>query len=88
VNNPIRNGERNDHMSEQLPETVEHDEQEHTHPSTLLRFLPAVTFGLQTAALAGMFVTAGAAALGLGGTFDDTLNVAFTTCCTEESATD
>ncbi|TDV54829.1 hypothetical protein [Actinophytocola oryzae] len=47
----------------------------------LLRFLPAVTFGLRTAALAGMVVSAGAVALGLTGVFDDSANVAFTTCC-------
>jgi hypothetical protein len=47
----------------------------------LLRFLPAVTFGLRTAALAGMVVSAGAVALGLTGVFDDSTNVAFTTCC-------
>lgn len=50
-------------------------------PTPLLRFLPAVTFGLRTAALAGMVVSAGAIALGLTGVFDDSANVAFTTCC-------
>jgi hypothetical protein len=52
-----------------------------SYPAPLLRLLPAVTFGLRTAALAGMVVSAGAAAFGLAGVFDDPTNVAFTTCC-------
>jgi hypothetical protein len=44
------------------------------------RIVPAVMFGLRTAALAGMVVSAGAVALGLSGVFDDSTNVAFTTC--------
>jgi hypothetical protein len=56
-----------------------------TYPAPLLRLMPAVTFGLRTAALAGMVVSAGAVAFGLAGVFDDASNVAFTTCCGIES---
>jgi hypothetical protein len=52
-----------------------------TFPTPLLRMMPAVTFGLRAAALAGMAVSAGALAFGLAGVFDDSTNVAFTTCC-------
>jgi hypothetical protein len=52
-----------------------------TYPTPLLRMMPAVTFGLRAAALAGMAVSAGAIAFGLAGVFDDSTNVAFTTCC-------
>jgi hypothetical protein len=50
------------------------------HPAPVARIVPAVMFGLRTAALAGMVVSAGAVALGLSGVFDDSTNVAFTTC--------
>ncbi|GAB3444845.1 hypothetical protein [Actinophytocola sediminis] len=49
--------------------------------AAVARLVPAVMFGLRTAALAGMVVTAGTVALGLSGVFDDSTNVAFTTCC-------
>jgi hypothetical protein len=52
-----------------------------SYPTPLLRLMPAVTFGLRTAALAGMVVSAGAVAFGLAGVFDDSTNVAYTTCC-------
>jgi hypothetical protein len=55
---------------------------------TLMRFMPAVTFGLQAAALAGLAVSVGAVALGLSGVFDDSsVAVTHTTCSrgTEES---
>jgi hypothetical protein len=51
------------------------------YPAAMARIVPAVVFGLRTAALAGMVVSAGAVALGLSGVFDDSTNVAFTTCC-------
>lgn len=51
------------------------------YPTTLLRFLPAITFGVRAAALAGMAVSAGALAFGLAGAFDDALPMAHTTCC-------
>jgi hypothetical protein len=51
------------------------------HPTPLLRFMPAITFGMRTAALAGLVVSAGAAAIGLTGAFDDVVAGANTTCC-------
>lgn len=57
------------------------DERIGGYPATMLRLLPAVTFGLRTAALAGLAVSAGAAALGLASPFDDVVNVGFPTCC-------
>jgi hypothetical protein len=48
---------------------------------TLMRFMPAVTFGLQAAALAGMAVSVGAVAMGLAGVFDDSsVAITHTTC--------
>jgi hypothetical protein len=48
---------------------------------TLMRFMPAVTFGLQAAALAGLAVSVGAVAMGLSGVFDDSsVAITFTTC--------
>jgi hypothetical protein len=54
------------------------------YPGPLLRFLPAITFGMRTAALAGLVVTAGAAAIGLTGVFDDVVAGTNTTCCGAE----
>ena len=51
------------------------------YPTPLLRFMPAITFGIRTAALAGLAVSAGAAALGLTGAFDDVVAGTNTTCC-------
>lgn len=62
-------------------DAIDAESHETGFPAPLARFLPAVTFGLRTAALAGMVVSAGAVALGLTGVFDDSANVAFTTCC-------
>lgn len=53
-------------------------------PTPLLRAMPAVTFGMRAAALAGMAVSAGALAIGLAGAFDDAVPVAYTTCCGPE----
>lgn len=39
------------------------------------------TFGLRTAALAGVVISAGALAIGLAGPFDDATGAAWTTCC-------
>lgn len=52
--------------------------------TAVARFMPTVMFGLRSAVLAGMVVSAGAVALGLSGVFDDSTNVAFTTCCGHE----
>jgi len=41
----------------------------------------ATTFGMRTAALAGIVISAGALAVGLAGPFDDATGVAYTTCC-------
>jgi hypothetical protein len=50
---------------------------------TVLRLMPAVTFGLQAAALAGLAVSVGAVALGLSGVFDDpAVAGGYTTCST------
>jgi hypothetical protein len=54
-----------------------------TYPAPLLRFMPAITFGVRAAALAGMAVSAGALAFGLAGAFDDVTAGAYTTCCGE-----
>ncbi len=54
------------------------------YPTPLLRFMPAITFGMRAAALAGMAVSAGALAFGLAGAFDDAVPVANTTCCGPE----
>lgn len=51
------------------------------YPTPLLRFMPAITFGVRAAALAGMAVSAGALAFGLAGAFDDVTAGAHTTCC-------
>jgi hypothetical protein len=59
------------------------DDAEHGYPTPLLRLMPAITFGMRTAALAGLVVSAGAVALGLAGTFDDAVAGANTTCCPE-----
>lgn len=72
-------------MSEELftteatAETPQHDEG--GYPTPLLRFMPAITFGMRAAALAGMAVSAGAIAFGLAGAFDDVAAGANTTCC-------
>ena len=54
---------------------------ERGYPAPLLRFMPAITFGVRAAALAGMAVSAGALAFGLAGAFDDVAAAAHTTCC-------
>jgi len=51
------------------------------YPTVLLRFMPAITFGIRAAALAGMAVSAGALAFGLAGSFDEAMPAANTTCC-------
>lgn len=56
-------------------------EEGRTYPTPLLRFMPAITFGVRAAALAGMAVSAGALAFGLAGAFDDVTAGANTTCC-------
>ncbi|WP_436498562.1 hypothetical protein [Actinokineospora sp. HUAS TT18] len=54
------------------------------------RLLPAVTFGVRAAALAGLVITAGAASAGaLAGAFDDPAALSgiwptSTTCCPED----
>ena len=54
---------------------------------TLMRFMPAVTFGLQAAALAGMAVSVGAVAMGLAGIFDDSsVAVTHNTCSRNDDA--
>jgi hypothetical protein len=56
--------------------------EERGYPAPLLRFMPAITFGMRAAALAGMAVSAGALAFGLAGAFDDVAaGAAHTTCC-------
>jgi hypothetical protein len=57
------------------------EEEGRGYPTPLLRFMPAITFGVRAAALAGMAVSAGALAFGLAGAFDDVTAVAHTTCC-------
>jgi hypothetical protein len=57
-------------------------EQSGGFPTPLLRFMPAITFGIRAAALAGMAVSAGALAFGLAGSFDQAIPAAAgTTCC-------
>lgn len=51
------------------------------YPTPLLRLMPAITFGMRAAALAGMAVSAGAIAFGLAGAFDDVTAGGNTTCC-------
>jgi hypothetical protein len=73
-------------VSEELFTTTETDadttaKEEHGYPTPLLRFMPAITFGVRAAALAGMAVSAGALAFGLAGAFDDVSAGANTTCC-------
>ena len=64
-------------MSENLTTT---EETTGGYPAPLLRLLPAITFGVRAAALAGMAVSAGALAFGLSGAFD-AAQPADTTCC-------
>jgi hypothetical protein len=60
---------------------AEDDQTRYDYRLTLLRLMPAVTFGLQAAALAGLAASAGAVAMGLSGVFDDTsVAVTYTTC--------
>jgi hypothetical protein len=73
-------------VSEELFTTTETDadttaKEERGYPTPLLRFMPAITFGMRAAALAGMAVSAGALAIGLAGAFDDVTAGANTTCC-------
>ncbi len=74
-------------MSEELFTTETTDaadtaKEERGYPTPLLRFMPAITFGMRAAALAGMAVSAGALAFGLAGAFDDVAaGAAHTTCC-------
>ena len=74
-------------MSEELfttDATAEVTDQEgRGYPTPLLRFMPAINFGVRAAALAGMAVSAGALAFGLAGAFDDVTAGANTTCCGE-----
>jgi hypothetical protein len=58
--------------------------EERGYPAPLLRLMPAITFGVRAAALAGMAVSAGALAFGLAGAFDDVTAGAHTTCCEGE----
>jgi hypothetical protein len=50
-----------------------------------LKLVPAVTFGLRAAALAGLVISAGVAAAGLGGFFDSPASVLLdgpgSSCC-------
>ncbi len=70
-------------MSEELFTTGAEntDEQKGGYPTPLLRFMPAITFGVRAAALAGMAASAGALAFGLAGVFDDVAAGGNTTCC-------
>ena len=61
----------------EVPESAEG----RAYPAPLMRFMPAITFGVRAAALAGMAVSAGALAFGLAGAFDDVTAGAHTTCC-------
>jgi hypothetical protein len=65
-------------VSDDLPTTVVTTENTFVYPTPLLRLMPAITFGMRAAALAGIAVSAGALAFGLTGAFDDGGN---TTCC-------
>ncbi len=58
--------------------------EERGYPAPLLRFMPAITFGMRAAALAGMAVSAGALAFGLAGAFDDVAAGAPPTCCGDD----
>lgn len=62
-------------------DTSASEKEERGYPTPLLRFMPAITFGVRAAALAGMAVSAGALAFGLAGAFDDVAAGAHTTCC-------
>lgn len=64
--------------ADEQPPTTE--DTEDADPGGLTRFVPAVVFGLQTAALAGLAVSAGAVAMGLTGVFDDAIAITYTTC--------
>jgi hypothetical protein len=65
-------------------EATEADTEEgRAYPAPLLRLMPAISFGVRAAALAGMAVSAGALAFGLAGAFDDVTAGANTTCCGE-----
>jgi hypothetical protein len=66
-------------------ETTETTEEGRGYPTPLLRFMPAINFGVRAAALAGMAVSAGALAFGFAGAFDDVAAVAHTTCCGPEN---
>jgi hypothetical protein len=66
-------------VSDIVPTTDETTEK--TYPTSLLRLMPAITFGVRAAALAGMAVSAGALAFGLAGAFDDAAAGGNTTCC-------
>jgi hypothetical protein len=65
-------------MSENLLATDETTTR--AYPAPLLRMLPAITFGVRAAALAGMAVSAGSLAFGLAGAFE-TADAANSTCC-------
>lgn len=65
-------------MSDVTPTT---EETAGGYPTPLLRLMPAITFGMRAAALAGMAVSAGALAFGLAGAFDDVAAGGNTTCC-------
>ncbi len=65
-----------------------HDDNQYTaeyYAVGALKLLPAVTFGLRAAALAGLVLPAGAAAAGLSGVFDSPAAIAGPsdgiTCC-------
>lgn len=68
-------------MTEERPTT---EQPTNGDPAPLLRHMPAITFGMRAAALAGMAVSTGALAFGLSGAFDDAVPVANTTCCGPE----
>lgn len=59
------------------------DERSDTTSNVILRALPAVTFGLRAAALAGLVISTGALATGLAGMSDGgpTVELTITTCC-------
>jgi hypothetical protein len=71
-------------VSEERPTTAGEfeagEDRDGRYPTSLLHLMPAVTFGLRAAALAGLIVPAGAVAVGLTGVFDDGLGTAHTTC--------
>ncbi|TDV54798.1 hypothetical protein [Actinophytocola oryzae] len=73
----------------ELTETSTNDHVQYDYRLTLIRLMPAVTFGLQAAALAGLAVSAGAVAMGLAGVFDDSsVAVTYTTCSMQEKVSD